>query len=257
MGRALFCWLRPVPMPPAAPSTPRILTATARHRVVAAYAAPPDRLTARLPEGLVPDTRDGTAFVCLVGVQLIDVRVLGWAGPGFRRVPAVELQVPVRTGEGGAASRGTLTVQAYVPRRLVAWAARGLYGEPVAVTSMQPVWKTGPDEVALTYRFDRAGREQRLRVVGTPPPVAPAPDTLAAFLRDRSWRYGAAEDGPPRRAYVERPAGPLYRVTAHHVTVHWARVFGDAWAFLDDRAPRVVLCDPGGPLALHWHEPVG
>ena len=238
-------------------STPVVLRATAQHRVAAHYAVAPDRIASHLPPGLVPDTRDGQAYVSLVGVRLLKVRVLGLVGPGFRRVPAVELQVPVRPVDAEAERRGTLTLRAYVPRRLVAWAARGLYGEPVSVASMQPVWRERPDTVAVTYRFDRAGREQRLRVVGTPPPVAPAPDTLAAFLRDRSWRYGAAEDGPPRRAYVERPAGPLYRVTAHHVTVHWARVFGDAWAFLDDRAPRVVLCDPGGPLALHWHEPVG
>jgi Uncharacterized conserved protein (COG2071). len=141
----------------------------------------------------------------------------------------------------------------------VAWAARGLYGEPVAVASMQPVWRERPDEVAITYRFDRAGREQRLRVTAEKPPVAPAPDTPAQFLQDRHWRYGSRGDdgtGALLGAYMERPAGPLYRVQEHHVTVHWTSAFGDEWAFLNDRSPAVVLCDPGGEIALHWREAV-
>ena len=237
-------------------STPVILRATARHRVAAHYAVAPDRLAARLPDGLRPDTRDGRAYVRLVGVQLMDVRVLGLSGPGFRRVPAVELQGLVQRPDGGAASRGTVTVQAFVPRRRVAWAARGLYGESVAVASMQPVWKTRADAVEVTYRFDRAGREQRLRVVAQTPPVAPAPDAPAAILQERPWRYVHTAGGGLRRARLDRPQGPLYRVREHHVTVRWGAVFGPDWAFLADRAPEVVVADPGGPMALHWREAV-
>ncbi|PSQ95218.1 MAG: DUF2071 domain-containing protein [Bacteroidetes bacterium SW_9_63_38] len=240
-------------------SAPVILRATARHRVAAHYAVAPDRVTPHLTAGLVPDTREGRAYVSLVGVRLLGVRVLGIAGPGFRRVPAVELQVPVRPDGGDRDDRGTVTLQAYVPRRLVAWAARGLYGEPVTVASMQPVWKERPDEVEVTYRFDRAGREQRLRVTAEKPPVAPAPDTAARFLQDRHWRYGSRDDentGALMRARMERPAGPLYRIQAHHVTVRWASAFGDAWDFLADRSPDLVLCDPGGAIVLHWRESV-
>jgi len=127
------------------------------------------------------------------------------------------------------------------------------------VASMQPVWRERPDAVAVTYRFDRAGREQRLRVAGEKPPVAPAPDTAAQFLQDRRWRYGTRGDdgaGTLLRARMERPPGPLYRVQEHHVTVHWGAAFGDEWTFLNDRSPDVVLCDPGGTIALHWREPV-
>ena len=232
-----------------------ILRATACHRVAVHYAVAPDRIGSLLPHGLVPDTQAGQAYVSLVGVRLLKVRVLGLVGPGFRRVPAVELQVPVRPANTEGGGRGTLTLQAYVPRRLVAWAARSLYGEPVSVASMQPVWKERPDAVEVTYRFDRSGREQRLRVTAEKPPVAPAPDTAARFLQERHWRYGVRDDTLVR-ARMERPAGPLFRVQEQHVTVRWGAAFGHEWAFLDDRSPDVVLCDPGGELALHWHERV-
>ncbi len=236
----------------AASSRPRILQATARNRIVVGYAVAPDRVAPRLPPGLAPDTHDGRGYVSLGGVELVMVRVLGIAGPGFRRVPAVELQILV--WEVGSARRGTFTVQAYVPRRLVAWGGRALYGEPVAVTSMQPVWQERAETIQLTYRFDRAGREQRLRAVGTKPPVMPAPDAPATFLMDRNWRFGTRRDGALVRSRIERPVEPIHRVREHYVTVRWASVYGDEWAFLGETEPAVVFLTPGAPITLHWRE---
>lgn len=232
----------------------RILQATARHRVVVSYAVAPKQIAPHLPTGLVPDTHEDQAFVNLVGVQLVKVRVLGLIGPGFRRVPAVELQVPVQQAQPSPKRRGTMTVQAYVPRRLVAWGARLLYGEPVDVTSMQPVWRERTDTVEMTYRFDWAGREQRLRAVGEKPPVAPAPNTLAAFLLDRDWRFGTGHDEALIRARIERPVEPVYRLREHHVTVRWASIYGGEWQFLAEREPALALFSPGGPVTLHWRE---
>lgn len=233
-----------------------ILRATVRHRVAAGYTVTPDRVAPHLPTGLVPDTWDGHAYVCLVGVQLIRVRVLGLAGPGFRRVPAVELQVPVRPTGADDERRGTITLHAYVSRRLVAWGARLLYGEPATVASMQPVWRRQPEQIEATYRFDCAGREQRLRVVGDKPPVQPAPDTAAAFLMNRSWRYSTDRRDNLRRAPLNRSRGPIYRIQEHHVTVRWGAVYGAEWAFLADQSPAVVLFEPGGPMTLGRRAPV-
>jgi uncharacterized protein YqjF (DUF2071 family) len=231
---------------------PRILQATARNRVVVAYAVSPERVTSLLPEGLRPDTRDGQAFVTLVGVQLIKLRVLGLPGPGFRRVPAVELQVPVQEQQAPD-RRGTITVQAHVPRKVVAWGARLLYDESVAVAPMQPVWRERGDTVEMTYRFDVAGREQRLRVVGEQPPVMPAPETRAHFLMNRRWRYGSA-GGDLVRTHVERSVVPVCRVQEHYVTVQWGSVYGDHWTFLEDREPTLAILAPDGPVTLRWRE---
>lgn len=234
---------------------PRILRATAQNRAVAAYGVAPDRVAAQLPSGLLPDTHDHQAFVVLVGVQLINLRVLGLPGPGFRRVPAVELQVPV-CERHTPSRKGTITLQAHVPRRLVAWGARLLYSESVAVAPMQPVWKERKDTVEMTYRYDQAGREQRLRVVGEPPPVSPAPDTAAHFLMDRNWRYGVTGETTLVRTRVERPVVPIHRGTEGYVTVQWSAVYGNQWAFLAEREPTLSFLAPDTPLTLRWREPV-
>ena len=240
-------------MAPLFSSSPRILRATARDRAAVTWAVDPARVAPHLPAGLRPDTRDGRAYVRLTGVRLAKVRVLGVVAPGLRRVPAVELQVLVREA-AAPERRGTLTVQAHVPRRFVAWGARGLYGEPVTVAPMQPVRRKQGDRVEMTYRFDVAGREQRLRVTATGATRPPSPGTLPHVLRDRPWRYGVARNGTLLRARIERAAAPIRRAEEHHVTVRWAAVYGEPWAFLTDREPAAALVSPGGPLALRWRE---
>ena len=235
-------------------SAPRILQATARDRVVVSYAVDPSLVAPHLPAGLVPDTRDGRAYVSLVGVRLTKVRVLGVAGPGLRRVPAVELQALVQEEE--SERRGTMTIQAHVPRRLVAWGARLLYGEPVAVVPMQPVRRDLEDGVEMTYRFDTRGREQRLRVVGQASPSSPPPGSLESFLQNRHWRYGTGRGGALLRTRIEREDAPVRAVDEHHVMVRWAAVYGESWAALSDRRPAAAFFSPGGPLTLRWRQSV-
>ena len=237
-------------------SSPRILQGTARNRVVVAYAVAPGQVAPLLPEGLVPDQRDGNAYVSLVGVELTKVRVLGLIPPGFRRVPAVELRVHARPAQAPLQEAGTWTVQAHVPRRFVAWGARVLYGETVEVTSMQPVRREQAESVEVTYRLDWQGREQRIRARGEQPPVTPPPEAIAHTLVDPGWRFATAQDGALLRTRIERPAAPIYRVQEHHVTVDWTSVYGAMGELVEDQPPAHVLLSPGTPVALRWRERV-
>ena len=233
-------------------SPPRILQATAYNRVVVGYAVDPDRVASFLPDGLVPVERDGAAYVSLVGVELTKVRVLGLVPPTFRRVPAVELRVHVRPAGAPTDQAGTWTVQAHVPRRLVAWGAQILYGEPVEVTSMQPVRREQPESVEVTYRFDWEGREQRVRVRGERSSVTPDSDALARTLISPGWRFATARDGTLLQTQIDRPAASLHRVQEHHVTVDWSSVYGEMGRLLEDQDPALVLLSPGTPVTLRW-----
>lgn len=237
--------------------SPRVLEATVRNRVAVGYAVAPSRVASCLPSDLVPDTHKGQAYVALVGEQLVRPRVLGLPIPGVRRMALVELQVPVREATASSERRGMLTVQAFVPRRLAAWGGRVLYSEPVKRAPMQPGRQERVETVEMTYRFDWAGREQRLRVVGQKPPVMPVPEAPVSFLMSRSWRYGTSRAGELLRTRSKRPVTPVYRVEEHHVTVQWASVYGEEWAFLNDRVPATVLFTPGGPIAFGWRKRVG
>ena len=233
-------------------SRPVILRATIRHRVGVRYDVPPELLTSHLPDPLVPDTRTGGAAVELVGVHLRDVRVLGIAGPGLRHVPAVELRAAVRHPPTNR--HGTITLQAYVPRRLVAWGARTLYDEPVAVASMQPLRRTSDDRVAMTYRFDWQGREQRLRVEGARTRGGGTSETEPPLTKSGGWRFATAGGGTLRCARLDQDTEGVRRADTAHVTVRWRAAFGDIGALLADRSPAGAWLGGEGPLALRWRE---
>lgn len=240
--------------PPSSSNRYRILQATARNRVVVSYAVAPGRVAPLLPDGLVPVVRDGRAYISLVGVELRKARVLGFTGPGVRRIPAVELRVHVRpTGDD---SEGTWSVRVHVSRRLVAWSAHLLYREPVEVTSMQPMRREPLEHVEMTYRFDWKGREQRIRVRGERPPVMPASNALAPWLLRPKWRYTTLQNDRLLRTRIERPASPIHRVQEHHVTVQWADVYGRIGRLLKDQDPTLVIVSPSTPVTLRWRKPV-
>ena len=232
----------------------RILEATAQNRVVVGYAVSPNRVAPLLPEGLAPVEREGTAYISLVGVELTKMRVLGVVPPGFRRVPAVELRVHVHP-VGAPDEAGTWTVQAHTSRRLVAWGARTLYGEPVEVTSMQPVRRAQGEAVEVTYRFDWRGREQRIRVRSDQTPAGPPPDGPARMLVAPGWRFASTEpQGGLQRTRIDRPSPSVYPVQEHHITVDGPAVYGDLGRLIEDQSPACVLLSPGADVTVHFRE---
>lgn len=238
-------------MPDDTSSRPVVLRAAARHRAVICYNIAPGRLAPHLPAGLVPDLYDGAAWLWLAGTRLRNMRVLSRAVPGLRRVPAVELQSAVRHPDTG--TQGTVTMQAYTPRRLVAGAARLLYGDPVATAEMQPVRRDRDGTVELTYRFDWRGREQRLRVEGRAEETEPKADGVVSFVQGRPWRFAAVR-GAIRRARIDRPTGPVRPAEAQYVTMRWRAAFREVGALLEGRSPAAAWIADGGPLTLWWRE---
>jgi uncharacterized protein YqjF (DUF2071 family) len=236
-----------------------LLRATARNRAIAVYAAPPSPVGSLLPDALAPVTREGMAFLSLVGAELTNIQGLGRSVLGLRRAPVVELRVHVRPAQAPASAHGTWTVQAHASRRRLAWGARWLYGEPVAVTSMQPLCRTHPDRREVTYRFDSNGREQRVRVEsdGTSA-AAPSPEASSSLFLRPSWRFGTNRHGRLWRARVTRSKAALCPVRTHHVTLDAASVYGTAGRLLDSASPAHVYLAPETSVALYrraWGPP--
>jgi len=136
----------------------------------------------------------------------------------------------------------------------VAWGARTLYGEPVEVTSMQPVRRAQGEAVEITYRFDWRGREQRIRVRSDQAPEASASEALVRMLVAPGWRFTATEQGSLRRTRIERPSPSIYPVQEHHVTVDGPSVYGELGGLIEDQSPACVLLSPGADVTVHFRE---
>lgn len=224
------------------------LTARWEHLALLTYVVPPDMLRPHLPPGLDLDTRDGHAFVSLVGFDFLDTRVLGVPWPGFRDFPEINLRFYVRSG----AERGVAFLRELVPQRLVAWVARTLYNEPYAAMRMQTTRNETPDHLTMTYQAVWRGRVQRLRITGAKPAETPAPESAAHFFKEHRWGFGTTRGGQTVRYEVTHPVWPIYRVTSFDLDLDWAHVYGPAWAFLQDAEPYSVVLAAGSPVQVFW-----
>lgn len=232
----------------------RFLTAEWRHLALVTYAVRPERVALHLPDGLVPDTREGHAFVSLVGLEFRNTRVCGVGWPGLRRFPELNLRLYARHPASG--TRGVVFVREIVPKRVVAWAARTLYGEPYVAAPMQARRQRSDDAFTVTYRVDWQGREQRLRISGMNAPTTPPDDSLDHFLKEHTWGFGTDGAGRLQRYRVEHPTWTVHPVDAWHLTLDWQHVYGDDWAFLQHQEPASVLLATGSPVEVFWRQPL-
>ncbi len=224
------------------------LTARWQHLGLLTFAVPPDVLHPHLPPGLDLDTRDGHAFVSLVGFDFLDTRVLGLPWPGFRNFPEVNLRFYVRHGE----ERGVAFIGEVVPQRLVAWVARTLYNEPYRATPMHNTRDETPDRLTMTYRFHWQGRPQTMRLTGTKPTQTPPEDSTAHFFKEHRWGFGKTRGGRLLRYEVVHPVWETYPVTGFDLDLDWERVYGPEWAFLQGATPYSVVLAKGSPVAVYW-----
>jgi uncharacterized protein YqjF (DUF2071 family) len=211
------------------------------------FAVSPERLQHRLPPGLELDLRDGQAFVSLVAFQFTDIRVLGIPVPGYRHFPEVNLRFYVRQGT----DRGVVFVREYVPSRVVAGIAKGLYNEPYRACPMsETVVAAEGQSIRASYGLDVGGRSHTIRVAGETPAVVPPETSVAHFFKEHRWGFGADRRGRLVRYEVTHPVWAVYPVTDWDLQVDWATLYGPDWSFLQDEAPFSVILAAGSPITV-------
>src|SRR3954471_12270692 len=162
------------------------LTARWSNLCLLTYAVPAGLLEARLPRGLALDLREGRAFVSLVAFDFLDTRVLGVRWPGYRNFPEINLRFYVRDGE----ERGVVFIREFVPRRLVAFLARAIYGEPYVAAPMTSRIMEDERRISIEHWLRFGGRENRVSVVASKPVSRPGVDSVEHFFKEHEWGFG-------------------------------------------------------------------
>ena len=218
---------------PALPARRPFLSARWEKLCLVTYAVDPARLEPLLHPELELDMRDGKAFVSLVAFDFLDTRVLGVPWPGYRNFPEVNLRFYVRHGD----KRGVVFIREYVPKRLIAWLARGLYNEPYRAAPMRANWNETDSGSAIRHQLEYDGQTHSLAMhlgseVSTPPE-----DSTAHFFKEHSWGFGQSRGGTLLRYEVWHPIWETRPVTSLELNWDFGSVYGPEWADLNDCEP--------------------
>jgi hypothetical protein len=216
------------------------LTARWVDLLLVTYPIPDRLLEPRLPPGCSLDRYQGAALGSLVAFDFVDTKVGGIAWPGFTDFPELNLRFYVRGPDG---ARGVCFIREYVPSRLVAWIARGLYNEPYR---------------AVPYRKDGAahllavgGREHRIAWHSDGEPFVPEDSSLAHFLKEHQLGFGVDRRGARTTYRVEHPVWRIWPRVEPRLEVDFALLYGEEWRFLGDLEPLSVVHAEGSAIAVH------
>ncbi len=223
------------------------LTARWSNLAIITWEVPPALLEPHLPAGLELDRRGGAAFASLVAFDFLGTRVWGVAWPGLSNFPEINLRFYVRLGE----RRGVVFIREYVPRPLVAWAARAIYNEPYLVAPIESTVAGDAPAIATMRRLSWQGRSHTIEAVGSGPAFRPAGDSDEHFFKEHQWGFGRDRRGRTLAYEVRHPLWDVYPVRSWSVDLDWTHVYGASWSFLSSEKPASVVLAAGSAVSVY------
>ena len=198
---------RAAPSRHSPPTSRPFLTAAWRHLAMLNYRVDPQWLLPLVPSGTQLDLYHGEAIVTLVGFMFERARLFGICIPWHQQFAEVNLRFYVRRLLNGETRQGVVFIKEMVPKRMVAWTARYLYGErfarvPVECRIYDHSRGAHNSGRVIEYAWERGSAAGQLSLTADVARPAEPPQGEAAFVIDRTWAYTAG-----RAEYRE------YRVT--------------------------------------------
>ena len=218
-------------------------------------AVDPALLAPRVPAGTELDLFEGRAYASLVGFRFLDARVLGWSIPFHRDFDEINLRFYVRRRAPEGWRRGVVFVKEIVPRALIAWVARRVYGEPYVALPMRhetpvPVSAGGAGGGRVGYACRDAGRWHSFALDVAGEPAFAAPGSLEDFITDHLWGYTRLSASATREYEVEHPRWRLWNALSTRLDFDVRALYGGDFvgAFLG--APASALVAEGSPVSV-------
>ena len=211
------------------------------------YRVPGELLEWRLPTGCELDRRDGEAFVSLVAFDFVATQVLGVGWPGFRNFPEINLRFYVRRGE----QRGVCFVREFVPSRVVAALAKGIYNEPYRAARMKSWTEETEAEITVRHELWVGAKRHCVEVCGAKPAFRPGVESAEHFFKEHQWGFGRGRDGGLVRYEVVHPEWNIYPVQKVALDWDWAAVYGAEWSILQEAKPYSVVLAAGSVVAVY------
>lgn len=223
------------------------LTAQWRELMMINWPIAPDRVEPWVPAGCEVDCYQGRTFASLVAFQFLDTRVLGLPIPGHIDFEEVNLRLYVkRTTPDGELRRGVVFVREIVPRRMIAWVARAVYGEPYVRMPMSHQRSELADgRLQIRYcwgdhRLDGGAAAARRDLV---------PGSEQHFMAEHYWGYTARRGGTSQYR-VDHPPWRWRELESLQIDVDMGSLYGQAWADLTASKPSSQFLAEGSAISV-------
>ena len=207
------------------------LTARWEHLVLLNYACPKHLLQPLVPRGTELDPHGGVHFVSLVGFMFRDTLVRGIPVPFHRTFEEVNLRFYVRREHKGEVRRGVVFVRELVPRRAIAWIARGLYNEPYRAVPMSHTIDASASHGGMVrYGWSHRGRHFGLEASFTGPAQPLRAGSEAEFITEHYWGYTRQRNGSTLEYRVAHPRWRVWSTESSRFSGEAQGLYGSDFA---------------------------
>ncbi len=225
----------------------RFLTARWEDLVMANYAVEPKLLDRYVPGGTAIDLFEGKCFVSLVAFRFLETEVLGFEIPYHTDFEEVNLRFYVVRETQEEIRRGVVFIKEIVPKSLIAFVARTLYGEPYEAWWMSHE-KNGNK---LTYNWSDDHCANRLHVEIAESLGVPKKGSEGEFIIEHYWGYTQRGEHRTDEYRVAHPKWELFDVNYAEIDVDFGKVYGEEFEFLTDSEPDSLFMARGSEVEVY------
>jgi uncharacterized protein YqjF (DUF2071 family) len=219
------------------------------------YEVNPDALKPFVPRGTELDFFNGRALASMVGFRFLNTRVFGIPFPGHVNFEEVNLRFYVRRRAEEGWRRGVVFIRELVPRRVIAFIARTLYGEPYTALPMRHRVDTTAGGIEAAFSWRRRGRWESLSATGVGQPKAIEAGSEEEFITEHYWGYTARGAGCAEYQ-VEHPRWRVWRCAKSSFDADVSSLYGEQFAEPLAAAPVSAFIAEGSPVSVRWKSPL-
>jgi len=225
------------------------------------YEVEPQVLKPFVPDGTELDDWQSKTYVSVVGFLFQDTRVFGIPIPLHTNFEEVNLRFYVRRQAEEGWRRGVVFIRELVPRALIAWAARALYGEKYRSVPMAHRCPEAepPDAAAFSVSYswvdDGVPGEVRVAVEGVASALVVGSEE--EFVTEHYWGYTKRTDGSTLEYRVLHPRWNVWRVSRSHFEGNVARLYGKEFEKPLSGEPRSAFLAQGSRVSVYRGLPLG
>jgi uncharacterized protein YqjF (DUF2071 family) len=232
------------------------LSAEWRDLVMLNYEVEPSLLHQYVPPGTSLDSFNGRTYVSLVGFRFHNTKLLGWFPVPFHaNFDEVNLRFYVRRKEGRDDRRGVAFIAEVVPKRIIATAARLVYGEHYTCLPMRHRIETEGMRKTAEYQWQVGGQWCRIAAQAVGPPKRPQEGSLEQFITEHYWGYSTERSGGSLEYHVSHVPWQVWATAAAGFEGEASALYGrELGAVLQQRPDCAFVADGSRVVVFKGHK---
>ena len=228
----------------------KFLTAEWRKLAIANYVIDPELLKSYVPYKTELDLWNNKCYVSLVGFRFINTKLRGFPIPFHRHFEEVNLRFYVRYKDDLGWKRGVTFIKEIVPKRALTLIANTIYKEKYITLPTKHSWITEKDQLKVSYHWKLQNKWNDFSVTATNSPSQIKEGSEEEFITEHYWGYTQLNNRCTSEYGVEHPKWEVYPIVDKTINVHFGKLYGEEFNFLDTQAPDSIMLAEGSEICV-------